>query len=100
MAKPKPYYIDTPNYLYKYDTLDKSMFAFVLGVQFVIPSIRIKEAVEGFIELYNLNEDNYRWGSFLPSIYDGRQVFGVINRRWSQSPQWRRLHTRDRWYQW
>ena len=69
MAKPKPYYIDTPGYLYKYDTLDKSMFAFVLGVQFVIPSIRIKEAVEGFIELFNLNEDNYPLKQAITTYY-------------------------------
>ena len=39
MPKKKLYYLDLPKFIYRYDTLDKLMFGYVLGARGQLPGI-------------------------------------------------------------
>lgn len=58
MPKAKKYYIDTPKFIL-YDALDKSMFAYVMGIRDALPSVTLHRAIELFMDKYCLHEDNY-----------------------------------------
>lgn len=58
MPKKKKFYIDLPK-MVLFDTLDNSMFGYVLGMQRAMPSVSRRKCIELFMEDYNLNEDNY-----------------------------------------
>jgi len=58
MPKKKKLYIDYPEFLL-YEVLDHCMFCYILGIQDAMPSTRLNEAMEMFMDKFNLNEDIY-----------------------------------------
>lgn len=44
---------------YTYNTLDNTMFGFVLGVTQVLPAVSVNKAIEMWLERFNLCDDLY-----------------------------------------
>lgn len=59
MPKKKRAIIKFHRFVVNYDTLDKMMFAHVIAIQRVLPSTSQTRAVELFMEMYGLTEDDY-----------------------------------------
>ena len=58
MPKDKKIYIDIPKF-YRYDAIDKFMFAYINGVRRAVPSTSIHKAMELFMDDFLLTEDEY-----------------------------------------
>ena len=68
MARRKPFYVNTKK-LMMYDSLDKLMFGYVLGMQRALPGNKLNRCVEMFMDEFNLHEDNYPLDHGLQTYY-------------------------------
>jgi len=68
MPRDKKFYIDIPK-MYRYDTIDKLMFGYIMGIQDGMPSLTLKRGMEMFMDKYNLDEDNYPMEQGLQTWY-------------------------------
>jgi len=68
MPKEKQYYIDLPKML-KADSLDKLMFAYILGMQRALPGQSLTRCMDMFMEDFLLHEDNYPKDHGLQAYY-------------------------------
>lgn len=58
MPKDKRFYVDTPKLL-RWDSLDKFMFGYVMGMQRALPGNQLNKCMEMYMDDFLLNEDNY-----------------------------------------
>ncbi len=68
MPKCKNYLLDIPKF-YRYQTFDHIMFGYVNGLRKLVPSTSVKEAIEIFLNSFEIQEDDYCFDTAYGSYY-------------------------------
>ena len=68
MPKKKKLYIDFPDFLL-HEVLDHCMFSYILGLRDAMPTTQLNDAMEMFMDKFNLTEDTYPLDQGLQTWY-------------------------------
>jgi len=79
MPKKKKLYIDFPEFLL-HEVLDHCMFSYILGLQDAMPSIQLNQAMEMFMDKFNLCEDIYPLDQGLRTWYRMHEKYVKIRK--------------------